>query len=62
MEQIKLALNLMVFPFVGKFLGRRFAYAIWSRVMEWRYPVKIDITSRRAFNIAGLFTSLFGFW
>lgn len=26
----------------------------WTRFMEWQYPVRIEITSRRTFRAAGM--------
>ncbi|KAK4104223.1 hypothetical protein N658DRAFT_493723 [Parathielavia hyrcaniae] len=53
LEQLQLLLTMIVMPFAGKFLGRKFAYWSWARYMEWMHDVEIRWTNKRAFNVAG---------
>ncbi|KAL1842018.1 hypothetical protein VTJ49DRAFT_6184 [Mycothermus thermophilus] len=53
LEQLQLLLTMIVLPFAGKFLGRKFAYWSWARYMEWMHNVEIRWTSKTAFNVAG---------
>ncbi|KAH6649748.1 hypothetical protein F5144DRAFT_597281 [Chaetomium tenue] len=53
LEQLQLLLTMIVMPFAGKFLGRKFAYWSWARYMEWMHNVEIRWTSKGAFNAAG---------
>ncbi|CAO3670246.1 unnamed protein product [Umbelopsis vinacea] len=36
-EQINLLLSLVIFPFVGKWLGRKFSFWVWSKYLHNRY-------------------------
>ncbi|KAK3499023.1 uncharacterized protein B0T23DRAFT_6463 [Neurospora hispaniola] len=53
LEQLQLLLNLVLIPFAGKFLGRKFAYWSWGRYMEWAHGVKVQWYNKTLFNIAG---------
>ncbi|AEO62296.1 uncharacterized protein THITE_2106323 [Thermothielavioides terrestris NRRL 8126] len=53
LEQLQLLLTMVIMPFAGKFLGRKFAYWSWARYMEWMHNVEIRWTSKRTFNAAG---------
>ncbi|KAK3301385.1 uncharacterized protein B0H64DRAFT_37197 [Chaetomium fimeti] len=53
LEQLQLLLTMIVMPFAGKFLGRKFAYWSWARYMEWMHNVEIRWTNKKAFNAAG---------
>ncbi|KAL2175800.1 uncharacterized protein P884DRAFT_301209 [Thermothelomyces heterothallicus CBS 202.75] len=53
LEQLQLLLTMIILPFAGKFLGRKFAYWSWARYMEWMHNVEIRWTSKSAFNAAG---------
>ncbi|KAK4241644.1 hypothetical protein C8A03DRAFT_12150 [Achaetomium macrosporum] len=53
LEQLQLLLTMIIMPFVGKFLGRKFAYWSWARYMEWMHNVEIRWTNKRVFNAAG---------
>ncbi|KAK5661535.1 hypothetical protein OQA88_11439 [Cercophora sp. LCS_1] len=53
LEQIQLLLTMVVVPFAGKYLGRKFAYWSWARYMEWAHDVEIQWTSKGAFKVAG---------
>ncbi|KAL2148345.1 hypothetical protein VTH82DRAFT_2265 [Thermothelomyces myriococcoides] len=53
LEQLQLVLTMIILPFAGKFLGRKFAYWSWARYMEWMHNVEIRWTNKRAFNAAG---------
>ncbi|KAK4246776.1 hypothetical protein C7999DRAFT_15122 [Corynascus novoguineensis] len=53
LEQLQLLLTMIIMPFAGKFLGRKFAYWSWARYMEWMHNVEIRWTSKGAFNAAG---------
>jgi hypothetical protein len=53
LEQLQLLLTMIVMPFAGKFLGRKFAYWSWARYMEWMHNVEIRWTSKKVFNAAG---------
>lgn len=35
LKQINALLSLVIFPLVGKILGRRFAHGIWRQVAQW---------------------------
>ncbi|KAL2157103.1 hypothetical protein VTH06DRAFT_7018 [Thermothelomyces fergusii] len=54
LEQLQLLLTMIILPFAGKFLGRKFAYWSWARYMEWMHNVEIRWTSKSAFNAAGV--------
>ncbi|KAG7288541.1 hypothetical protein NEMBOFW57_004894 [Staphylotrichum longicolle] len=53
LEQLQLLLTMIVMPFAGKFLGRKFAYWSWARYMEWMHNVEIRWTNKSVFNAAG---------
>ncbi|KUI72599.1 Uncharacterized protein tam7 [Cytospora mali] len=53
LEQIQLLLTMIVVPFAGKFLGRKFAYWSWARYMEWAHNVEIRWTNKKSFAVAG---------
>jgi len=53
LEQLQLLLTMIIMPFAGKFLGRKFAYWSWARYMEWMHNVEIRWTNKGAFNAAG---------
>ncbi|KEZ45228.1 hypothetical protein SAPIO_CDS2697 [Scedosporium apiospermum] len=53
LEQLQMLLTMIIIPFAGKFLGRKFAYWSWGRYMEWAHDVEIRWTNKRAFNAAG---------
>ncbi|EFW99166.1 hypothetical protein CMQ_5587 [Grosmannia clavigera kw1407] len=53
LEQLQLMLTMVLVPFVGKFLGRKFAYWSWARYMEWVHDVEIRWTNKKAFAVAG---------
>ncbi|KAI9805617.1 MAG: hypothetical protein M1833_005109 [Piccolia ochrophora] len=54
LQQLELLLTMVVVPYVGKYFGRKFAYWGWARFMEWRYPVQVVITNKKAFKGAGM--------
>ncbi|KAK0615988.1 hypothetical protein B0T17DRAFT_592633 [Bombardia bombarda] len=53
LDQLQLLLTMVVVPFAGKFLGRKFAYWSWARYMEWMHNVEVRWTSKKTFNAAG---------
>ncbi|KAH8670897.1 hypothetical protein BX600DRAFT_509628 [Xylariales sp. PMI_506] len=52
-EQLQLLLTMILVPFAGKYLGRKFAYWSWARYMEWNHGVEIRWTNKKAFKAAG---------
>ncbi|KAK3898533.1 hypothetical protein C8A05DRAFT_37882 [Staphylotrichum tortipilum] len=48
LEQLQLLLTMIIMPFAGKFLGRKFAYYGWARYMEWFHNVDIQWTGKKA--------------
>ncbi|KAK2776006.1 hypothetical protein FQN52_003849 [Onygenales sp. PD_12] len=54
LQQLELLLSMVIIPFVGKFLGRKCAYWGWAKVMEWKYPVEIVVTSKATARGAGI--------
>ncbi|CCC08874.1 unnamed protein product [Sordaria macrospora k-hell] len=53
LEQLQLLMTMVLIPFAGKFLGRKFAYWSWGRYMEWMHGVKVEWYNKTLFNIAG---------
>ncbi|KAI5860291.1 hypothetical protein GGS23DRAFT_243768 [Durotheca rogersii] len=53
LEQVQLLLTMILVPFAGKYLGRKFAYWSWARYMEWMHNVEIRWTNKTAFKAAG---------
>ncbi|KAH8911002.1 hypothetical protein BR93DRAFT_923730 [Coniochaeta sp. PMI_546] len=53
LDQLQLLLTMVLVPFVGKYLGRKFAYWSWARYMEWMHDVEIQFTSKKTFKAAG---------
>lgn len=53
LEQLELLMTMVLVPYLGKFFGRKFAYWGWKQFMEWRYPVIIEFTNKKAFNVIG---------
>lgn len=45
---------MVLVPYLGKYFGRKAAYWSWARFMEWKYPVKIEITSPSTFRGIGM--------
>ncbi|KAJ6257330.1 hypothetical protein Dda_8219 [Drechslerella dactyloides] len=53
LKQLELLLTMVIVPFAGKWLGRRCAFWVWARFMEWKYPVDVVITSKAEFRVGG---------
>ncbi|KAI2606406.1 uncharacterized protein GGS25DRAFT_389292 [Hypoxylon fragiforme] len=53
LEQLQLLLTMILVPFAGKYLGRKFAYWSWARYMEWMHNVDIKWTNKTSFKVAG---------
>ncbi|KAI2639083.1 hypothetical protein GGS26DRAFT_373116 [Hypomontagnella submonticulosa] len=53
LEQLQLLLTMILVPFAGKYLGRKFAYWSWARYMEWMHNVDIRWTNKTAFRASG---------
>ncbi|EWC48872.1 hypothetical protein DRE_00177 [Drechslerella stenobrocha 248] len=53
LKQLELLLTMVIVPFAGKWLGRRCAFWVWARFMQWKYPVDVVITSKTAFRVGG---------
>lgn len=53
LEQLELLMTMVLVPYLGKFFGRKFAYWGWKQFMEWKYPVTIEFTNKKAFNLIG---------
>ncbi|KAI1341395.1 hypothetical protein F5Y15DRAFT_413925 [Xylariaceae sp. FL0016] len=53
LEQLQLLLTMIIVPFAGKFMGRKFAYWSWARYMEWAHDVEISWTNKKKFAAAG---------
>lgn len=53
LEQLQMLLTLVIVPFAGKFLGRKFAYWSWARYMEWAHDVEIRWTNKGVFAAVG---------
>ncbi|KAK0614272.1 hypothetical protein B0T14DRAFT_528151 [Immersiella caudata] len=53
LEQLQLLVTMVLVPFAGKFLGRKFAYWSWARYMEWMHNVEIRWTNKGVFAAVG---------
>ncbi|CAG8979347.1 hypothetical protein HYALB_00002474 [Hymenoscyphus albidus] len=53
LQQIELALTMVVIPYAGKYFGRKFAYWAWAKWAEWKWPVEVTYTNKTAFKAAG---------
>jgi len=53
LEQLQLLLSMVIVPFAGKYLGRKFAYWSWARYMEWIHDAEIRWTGKKSFKAAG---------
>ncbi|KAL7623178.1 hypothetical protein AAE478_006859 [Parahypoxylon ruwenzoriense] len=53
LEQLQLLLTMILVPFAGKYLGRKFAYWSWARYMEWMHNVEITWTNKASFKVSG---------
>ncbi|KAH8880009.1 hypothetical protein GQ53DRAFT_18372 [Thozetella sp. PMI_491] len=53
LEQLQLLLTMVLIPFAGKYMGRKFAYWSWAKYMEWFHNVEITWSSKKAFKVAG---------
>ncbi|ODA80308.1 hypothetical protein RJ55_03266 [Drechmeria coniospora] len=53
LEQLQLMLTMMIVPWVGKYVGRKFAFWSWARYMEWMHNVEVRWTNKTAFKVAG---------
>ncbi|KAI1500793.1 hypothetical protein F5X99DRAFT_227113 [Biscogniauxia marginata] len=53
LEQLQLLLTMILVPFAGKYLGRKFAYWSWARYMEWMHNVDIQWTNKKSFKAVG---------
>jgi Mitochondrial import 2 len=53
LQQLELLLSMVIVPYLGKYFGRKFAYWGWKQFMEWKYPVKIVVTSPGLFKGVG---------
>ncbi|KAI1439128.1 hypothetical protein GGR50DRAFT_699118 [Xylaria sp. CBS 124048] len=54
LEQLELLLTMILIPFAGKFLGRKFAYWSWARYMEWSHSVEINWSGKTKLGAAGV--------
>ncbi|KAH8785077.1 hypothetical protein F5883DRAFT_82792 [Diaporthe sp. PMI_573] len=54
LEQIQLLLTMVVVPFAGKYLGRKFAYWSWARYMEWAHNVEVRWTNKKTWAATGV--------
>ncbi|TLD29290.1 hypothetical protein PspLS_03492 [Pyricularia sp. CBS 133598] len=54
LEQLQLMLTMVIIPFTGKYMGRKFAFWSWARYMEWMHNVEIRWTNKKAFVAAGV--------
>ena len=54
LEQLQLMLTMVIVPFAGKYLGRKFAYWSWARYMEWAHNIEIRWTNKTAFKATGV--------
>ncbi|KAI9881605.1 MAG: hypothetical protein M1830_000169 [Pleopsidium flavum] len=54
LEQLELLLTMVIVPYLGKYFGRKCAYWGWAKFMEWKYPVEVVITNKKAFRAAGI--------
>ncbi|KAI6380315.1 hypothetical protein MCOR25_001742 [Pyricularia grisea] len=54
LEQLQLMLTMVIIPFTGKYMGRKFAFWSWARYMEWMHNVEIRWTNKKAFAAAGV--------
>ncbi|RPA87592.1 hypothetical protein BJ508DRAFT_410355 [Ascobolus immersus RN42] len=55
LRQLELFANIVLMPLVGKWVGRRCAYWIWGRVMEWKFPrLEMVFDSKNTFRASGL--------
>jgi hypothetical protein len=52
-QQLQSLAGLVLIPFMGKWLGRQFAYWSWARYMEWMHGVEIVWTSKKAHRAVG---------
>ncbi|KAE8154037.1 hypothetical protein BDV25DRAFT_148527 [Aspergillus avenaceus] len=57
-EQLELLLTMVIVPFVGKYLGRKCAYWSWTRFMEWKYPVEVEVKNQAAYKGTGVVAAL----
>ncbi|KAI2623730.1 hypothetical protein GGS21DRAFT_330302 [Xylaria nigripes] len=53
LDQLQLLLTMILIPFAGKYLGRKFAYWSWARYMEWVHNVDINWTGKALVGAAG---------
>ncbi|KOS20191.1 Uncharacterized protein tam7 [Escovopsis weberi] len=53
MEQLQLLLTMILVPWVGKLLGRKFAYWGWGKYMDWVHNAQVKVASRRTYSAAG---------
>jgi len=54
LEQLQLLLTVVLVPFVGKYLGRKFAYWSWARYMEWTHGVEIQWATKKTSKAGNL--------
>ncbi|TIA32806.1 hypothetical protein D6C78_07993 [Aureobasidium pullulans] len=53
LQQLELLLTMVLVPYLGKYFGRKAAYWGWTKYMEWKYPVHIEITNPGLFKGIG---------
>ncbi|KAI1004561.1 hypothetical protein K3495_g3656 [Podosphaera aphanis] len=53
LQQLELVLTMVIVPYAGKFLGRKFAFWSWAKFMTWKYPVEVKFTSKTTFEALG---------
>lgn len=53
LQQLELLLSMVIIPYAGKYMGRKFAYWGWKKYMEWQYPVEITFTNKSQFKLVG---------
>ncbi|KAK3370313.1 hypothetical protein B0H63DRAFT_486769 [Podospora didyma] len=53
LEQLQLLLTMVIVPFAGKYLGRKFAYWSWAKYMDWAHNIEVRYTNKKTFSAAG---------
>ncbi|KAG4304412.1 hypothetical protein PORY_002122 [Pneumocystis oryctolagi] len=54
LNQLNILLYWVLIPFVGKWVGRRFAYFLWKQHIKMENPIESAVKRRNVFGIANM--------
>ncbi|EPQ62630.1 Bgt-2702 [Blumeria graminis f. sp. tritici] len=53
LQQLEHVLTMIIVPYAGKYLGRKFAFWSWAKYMTWIYPVPTTFKTEKYSEATG---------